>query len=189
MIETWKEVIDHPGYEVSDAGRFRSVDRQVRTSNGQLRSYRGQLFSCSPGKRGYPIVKIYGVGTLYVHTLVLTAFVGPAPASRSDVRHLNGNPLDNRLVNLRWGTRSENVQDMIRHGRNAHLNTKRCPRDHELVAPNLVACQLRHGRRECWACALAKGAVRQARKYGRELDFYAEADRRYHILMEEVAAS
>ena len=31
-------------------------------------------------------------------------------------RHLNGNPLDNRLENICWGTQQENAQDAIRHG-------------------------------------------------------------------------
>jgi hypothetical protein len=46
--------------------------------------------------------------------LVLEAFgvkrTGP------EVRHLNGVCTDNRLRNLRWGTRLENVADQRRHG-------------------------------------------------------------------------
>ena len=50
-----------------------------------------------------------------VHTLVLNAFVGERPQGMV-CRHLNGNPLDNRLCNLKWGTPQENTQDSIRHG-------------------------------------------------------------------------
>jgi hypothetical protein len=31
-------------------------------------------------------------------------------------RHLDGNPINNRLENLRWGTHKENKADAIKHG-------------------------------------------------------------------------
>ena len=33
-----------------------------------------------------------------------------------ECRHLNGNRQDNRLVNLCWGTRHENIMDAVKHG-------------------------------------------------------------------------
>jgi hypothetical protein len=51
-----------------------------------------------------------------VHQLILWAFVGPCPDGMTDCRHLNGIPSDNRIVNLKWGTRQENIHDAIRHG-------------------------------------------------------------------------
>ena len=50
-----------------------------------------------------------------VHKLVLETFVGPRPDGYV-CRHLNGNPLDNRLDNICWGTPKENAQDSIKHG-------------------------------------------------------------------------
>ncbi len=51
----------------------------------------------------------------YVHQLVLEAFVGPCP-SGLECRHLDGNPDNNQLENLRWGTRLENMADKKLHG-------------------------------------------------------------------------
>ncbi len=34
-----------------------------------------------------------------------------------ETRHLEGNPDDNRLSKIKWGTPQENHQDKIRHGR------------------------------------------------------------------------
>lgn len=48
---------------------------------------------------------------------MLLAFVGPRPVG-CEACHNNGNPLDNRLVNLRWDTVSANMIDRIRHGTN-----------------------------------------------------------------------
>ncbi len=50
-----------------------------------------------------------------VHRLVLEAFIGPSPPGM-ECRHLDGNPRNNNLDNLKWGTKKENMQDMMRHG-------------------------------------------------------------------------
>lgn len=53
--------------------------------------------------------------TKLVHRLVLKTFVGPCP-NGMECRHLDGNPRNNNLSNLRWGTVKENQADRIRHG-------------------------------------------------------------------------
>lgn len=45
-----------------------------------------------------------------VHRVVLEAFVGPCPDGM-ECRHLDGNPRNNRLENLKWGTPVENASD------------------------------------------------------------------------------
>ena len=50
-----------------------------------------------------------------VHKLVLLAFVGECPPGM-EVRHLDGNPTNNCLSNLVYGTRSQNSYDTINHG-------------------------------------------------------------------------
>lgn len=52
---------------------------------------------------------------LLAHTVILLTFVGPRPKG-FDALHHNGQPHDNRLANLRWGTRKENMADSKRHG-------------------------------------------------------------------------
>jgi hypothetical protein len=54
-------------------------------------------------------------GNVRVHRFVLEAFVGPRPPGMQGC-HNNGNSLDNRLANLRWGTHADNVADRMRHG-------------------------------------------------------------------------
>jgi hypothetical protein len=46
---------------------------------------------------------------------LLFAFVGPCPPGMQ-CRHLDGNPQNNSLGNLVWGTPQENADDRIRHG-------------------------------------------------------------------------
>ncbi len=68
---------------------------------------------------GYWQVTLCGNGRRvcrHVHPLILRAFVGP-PAPGHECRHLDGSRTNNRLDNLAWGTRLENNQDKIAHGR------------------------------------------------------------------------
>jgi DNA-binding CsgD family transcriptional regulator len=53
---------------------------------------------------------------LYVHHLVLLAFIGPKPFPSAQCRHLDGNRENNHCENLKWGTALENCHDAIRHG-------------------------------------------------------------------------
>lgn len=69
--------------------------------------------------RGYLFVSVVVDGrkqTKPVHTIVCAAFHGPKPSPVHEVRHLDGNRLNNAPANLRWGTRSENEADKRRHG-------------------------------------------------------------------------
>ena len=50
--------------------------------------------------------------------VVLTAFVGRCPDGM-ECRHINGNPANNRLDNLLWGTPTENAADRDLHGTTA----------------------------------------------------------------------
>ena len=106
MVEIWKAIPGYEGlYEVSDQGNVRTFRRGA---NGRL---------LKPGRmpQGHLSVALGRGNSQCVHKLVLLAFVGPAP-DRHECCHNNGNPADNRLENLRWGTRSDNIRDAVRHG-------------------------------------------------------------------------
>lgn len=68
---------------------------------------------------GYLNVSLCGLGrspcATLVHRLVMLTFVGPSPPGL-EVRHLNGRPDDNRLINLAYGTHAENMADTTLHG-------------------------------------------------------------------------
>lgn len=52
---------------------------------------------------------------LLVHRIVLSVF-DRAPVDGEQGRHLDGNPENNRIGNLRWGSQSDNWDDSKRHG-------------------------------------------------------------------------
>lgn len=75
------------------------------------------MFRC-----GYLRVVLYNSGNrnrYFVHHLVLNAFVGPCSVGMQAC-HGNGNSQDNRAINLRWDTRSNNNLEKAKHGTRQH---------------------------------------------------------------------
>ena len=123
-LEIWLPIPGCPGYEVSDRGNVRSLDRVVRRKDtGTPVFHRGMVLKpfIRRGRGGegipYRSVDIRGsVRTTRIGLLVLAAHVGPRPPGQT-MRHLNDDSLDDRLSNLAWGTPSQNMQDAYRNGR------------------------------------------------------------------------
>jgi hypothetical protein len=56
------------------------------------------------------------VKTFLVHQVVCEAFHGAKPTAEHEVRHIDGDQLNNHATNLCWGTKAENAADRARHG-------------------------------------------------------------------------
>lgn len=141
--EIWKPVPGYEGqYEVSDLGRVRSLDRAVICMGEIKGSYmslrKGRVLRPGPSNSGHLSVVLGRRQTRMVHDLVLRAFVGP-PSEDHECCHNNGDPSDNRLENLRWGTRSENNIDAVKHGKRGKLTEEQVKE----IRRRLIAC--RHG--------------------------------------------
>jgi hypothetical protein len=94
---------DFPGYFATEDGRIFSTKgknpRELKTTTTRAGYHKVNL-------------DLDGLTTRqFVHRLVLAAFEGWLPFPEFEGRHLNGNRADNRLANLRWGTRAENAKD------------------------------------------------------------------------------
>lgn len=124
-----KDIPGYPGYMASEDGCIFSM----RT--GQARPLSARMHN------GYLHVNVRtgcGRSTVRkkpVHQLVLLAFIGSKPDERSLTRHLNGNPLDNHLHNLAWGTPKENALDSIKH------RTAACLRQGEQAVATILSDQ------------------------------------------------
>ena len=119
-MEIWKDVPGYEGqYQVSDKGRVRSLDRTIsqmsRYGTLYLKDIKGVVLRPGRMPAGHMSVSLGRNNSQCVHKLVLLAFVGPAPEGH-ECLHGNGDPSDNRLENLRWGTRGDNIRDAICHG-------------------------------------------------------------------------
>lgn len=130
-MEVWKNIPGYEGrYQVSKQGRVRSVDHYVRCGkNGAgTRLVKGRVLRPGVCLSGHVSVALGKGNSKMVHALVLLAFKG-APPKGYECGHRNGVPADNRLSNLRYITRAENIRDVVRHGnRKVSMRDVRCIR-------------------------------------------------------------
>jgi len=119
MEEVWKDIPGYEGrYQASTEGKIRSLTRQVPIANGFTRLKQGRVLKPgSSNKTGHlSVVLGHKVPGTPVHQLVALTFLGPCPDGQ-EVLHNNGDPTDNRVENLRYGTRTANILDVYRVGK------------------------------------------------------------------------
>jgi hypothetical protein len=117
MKEVWKSVgevkgIDFTGaYEISNFGRFRSLDRLIIGSDGRKRNFKGQIIKPMLTNSGYFQVRMKQNEKTrheYVHRLVAEAFCSN-PYNLSEVNHKDENRLNNIYTNLEWISHNDNL--------------------------------------------------------------------------------
>ena len=100
--EIFKPLTADPRYQISNLGRVIGI-------HGRL------LKLHSDTKHPYPKFKTSDRSTKFVHRCVAEVFIGPCPDSMF-VLHRDGNPSNNCVDNLYYGTAKQNTADSMRHG-------------------------------------------------------------------------
>ena len=108
--ELWKDINDFDGYQISNMGRIRSVDRTVAVGVHK-KEIVGLILKTNKDRDGYECVNLKVCGKSYrkkIHRLMAEAFIDN-PNNYPCIDHINGIRDDNRVENLRWCTNKMNV--------------------------------------------------------------------------------
>lgn len=107
MQEIWKDVAGFEGlYQVSNFGRIRSL---------RVKRHAGGIMVTKKRKNGYMFV-FFRINNKRIwksiHRIVANAFI-PNPENKPQVDHIDGNPSNNNVTNLRWATNVENMNNPV----------------------------------------------------------------------------
>lgn len=110
MSEVWKDIEGYEGYQVSNLGHVRSIDRIViftRKGKEIKMNCKGKMRKLCKHTNGYLFVNMANIPNISVHRAVAMAFV-PGYFEGALVNHKDENKQNNRWDNLEWVTKKEN---------------------------------------------------------------------------------
>ena len=111
-MEQWIQTLIREDYEISNFGAVRRKKRSPANKRIDPSPY--HLLKPKRQRNGYLKVRI-GSKEMRVHRLVALAFI-PNPMNKPDVNHIDGNKENNRVENLEWVTKSENMKHAYENG-------------------------------------------------------------------------
>lgn len=184
--EEWRPVVGYEGvYSVSNYSRVYVHPRKANGRNGGVRLLKGRILRPTTDKKNHwyvGLTKDSKVKYKYIHRLSLEAFVGPPPAEASECCHGDDDPNNNHISNLRWGTRSDNANDMMKNGKFPPLEATTCKNGHRRGGNNVPSRYNGTRRKPCLACERARAYLQSRKPYTYE-EFLSVANSYYEELV------
>lgn len=118
--EIWKPVVGYEEYEISTLGRVKALSK-IRFMPGNNKPFKieEKILKQTLNNTNHLYVDLHKNGKrnrFLVHRLIAEAFI-PNPDEYPCVRHLNDDPLNNKIDNLSWGTQKMNMRDKCKNNR------------------------------------------------------------------------
>lgn len=114
--EIWKDIRGYEGlYQVSNLGRIKSTSPGLKFVKGSPSEL---IMKQSLSSSGYLHVQLYKAhvpATVLVHKVVAQAFIDN-PEGKPEVNHIDSDRTNNRVSNLEWATKSENMKHSFNRG-------------------------------------------------------------------------
>jgi len=114
-----KIIKDFPAYRISDDGVLETKWQWGAFYIGMDKKEIWKVMPYKYDKKGYVVVTLCDINKrrrTRLHRIVAEAFISEPPFNGAIVRHLDGNPHNNSVGNLAWGTYKQNEDDKILHG-------------------------------------------------------------------------
>ena len=117
-MEIWKDIEGYEGlYQVSNEGRVKSVERVVMRCNGRPKTISERVLKPWLDKKGkgYFNIDLWKDNIckkFKLHRLIAKAFI-PNPDNKEEIDHIDTDTRNNKIENLRWVTRTENLNNPI----------------------------------------------------------------------------
>jgi hypothetical protein len=126
--DDFRESTEYPGYGFTPDSRFWSCltpGKRSGRNRGQWHQLRG-IKNRQGYLKGSVIDRSGRRHNIFLHRMILEAFVGPCPEGM-ECLHLDNNKTNNAISNLRWGSHQQNMDDASRdgvlHNRNHYSGT------------------------------------------------------------------
>lgn len=105
MMEEWRHIKNYDSYKISNKGRIYSL-------------HSNKIISFCLNKCGYPYVTLWKNNKrkrFNIHSLVARYFL-ENKQRYNEINHIDGNKLNNDVINLEWCSRGENIQHAYDNG-------------------------------------------------------------------------
>lgn len=118
--EVWRPLLNYEHqYMVSNMGRVKGLSGVIKGANNSCQYLKERIMSQGINSTGYCVTRrtflFNGKQTNLVHRLIAHSFLIKKDDGRNEINHISGDKKDNRVFNLEWVNKQENILHAARN--------------------------------------------------------------------------